>query len=76
MKIITNIVILIIIILIMPIDGIAGHHRYQTCEDYDSIVNSGSVSRENYDNYNYGNYMNLDLYEGYFFVCKIRIKIY
>ena len=71
MKIITNIVILIVITLIIPVDGIAGHHRYQTCKDYDSIVNSGDTSRDDYGNYNYGNYMNLDLYEGYFFVCKI-----
>lgn len=71
MNTITNIAILIVIILILPVNGILGHHRYQTCEDYDSIVNSRSDSSDDYENYNYGNYMNLDLYEGYFFVCKI-----
>jgi len=63
MKIITNIVVLIIIILILPVDGIAGHHRYHTCVDYDSIEFDQAG--------NNGNYMNLDLYEGYFYVCKI-----
>jgi len=62
MKIITNIVILIVIILILPVYGIAGHHRYHTCVDYDSIGDRAGNS---------GNYMNLDLYEGYFYVCKI-----
>ncbi len=71
MNTITNIAILIVIILILPVNGILGHHRYHTCEDYDSIVNSRSDSSDDYENYNYGNYMNLDLYEGYFFVCKI-----
>ena len=59
MKIITNIVILIVIILILPVDGIAGNHRYNTCVDFDSLGDSA------------GNYMDLDLYDGYFYVCKI-----
>ena len=68
MKIITNIVILIVIILILPVDGILGYHRHHTCDDYDSAVrNDGSGT----SNDNYGNYMKLDLYEGYFYVCKI-----
>tara|TARA_Y100001968_G_scaffold292752_1_gene298199 strand:- start:494 stop:1099 length:606 start_codon:yes stop_codon:yes gene_type:complete len=66
MKIITNIVILIAIILILPVDGIAGHHRYNTCVDFDSLIDSAGNYQENN-----GNYMNLDLYEGYFYVCKI-----
>ena len=59
MKIITNIVVLIVIILILPVDGIAGNHRYNTCVDFDSLGDSA------------GNYMDLDLYDGYFYVCKI-----
>jgi len=65
MKIITNIVILIVIILILPVDGIAGHHRYHTCVDYDLIVDASG------NHENDGNYMNLDLYDGHFYVCKI-----
>ena len=68
MKIITNIVILIVIILILPIDGILGYHRHHTCDDYDSTVRNDGPGTSND---NYGNYMKLDLYEGYFYVCKI-----
>jgi len=66
MKIITNIAILIVIILILPVNGILGDHRYHTCVDYDLIIDAAG---NNYDND--GNYMNLDLYEDYFYVCKI-----
>lgn len=66
MKIITNAVILIAIILILPVDGVIGNHRYKTCADYDYIIDSAG----NYQA-NSANYMDLDLYEGYFYVCKI-----
>ena len=66
MKIVTNAVILIAIILILPVDGIMGNHRYKTCADYDYTTDSAG----NYQA-NSVNYMDLDLYEGYFYVCKI-----
>ncbi|MEC7713100.1 MAG: hypothetical protein VYE32_03730, partial [Candidatus Thermoplasmatota archaeon] len=59
-------VVLIAVILILPVEGIAGHHRYNTCVDFDSLIDSAGNYQENN-----GNYMNLDLYEGYFYVCKI-----